>query len=338
MLTVKVITDKAIWEDFILHSSQCSFLQSWNWGVFHESLGHSIFRLGFFNDNQLCGIALLIKINARRATYFECPAGPVLPWENQAIIRSVFQFIRQLADKEAAVFVRIRPNILKTDQYLNLVISLGLIKAPMHLHAETTWVLNLKDSEETLLKNMRKNTRYSVKKALNSGVEITSSIKNQDIQTLYRLQLAVAQRRHFVTFSYNYLLKQFQAFQPDNQVQLFKASLDNRTLAMAFIIFYGQEAVYHYAGSSAEVRQIPVSYALQWEVIRQAKKKGFPLYNFWGIAPTDNPHHRFAGVTLFKTGFGGSRVDYLPAHDLVIKPHYWLIYLFESLRRKWRHL
>ena len=133
-------------------------------------------------------------------------------------------------------------------------------------------------------------------------------------------------------------MKQFEAFSSDNQVQLFKAVLNNQVLAIAFIIFYGQEAVYHYAGSADEVRHIPASYALQWEIIKQAKKRGFLNYNFWGIAPTDNPRHRFAGVTLFKTGFGGSRVDYLPAHDLIIKSQYWLTYLFETIRRHIRHL
>ena len=80
------------------------------------------------------------------------------------------------------------------------------------------------------------------------------------------------------------------------------------------------------------------SYFLQWQIIKEAKNRGIKYYNFWGIAPNDNPNHRFAGVTMFKTGFGGERIDWLHAHDLPISNKYWLTYLFESGRRIFRRL
>ncbi|MDZ7587561.1 MAG: peptidoglycan bridge formation glycyltransferase FemA/FemB family protein, partial [Patescibacteria group bacterium] len=80
------------------------------------------------------------------------------------------------------------------------------------------------------------------------------------------------------------------------------------------------------------------SYALQWAAILAAKQKGMDRYNFWGIAPTDNLRHRFSGVTLFKKGFGGQRIDYMPAHDLIIRSGYWLNFIIESFRKLSRHL
>ena len=107
---------------------------------------------------------------------------------------------------------------------------------------------------------------------------------------------------------------------------------------MSFIIFYGQEAVYHYSGSSDKLRHIPASSLLQWRAILEAKRRGLARYNFWGIAKSDNLKHRFAGVSLFKKGFGGERLDYLRTHDLPVSPVYYLTYLFETLRNKSRHL
>jgi lipid II:glycine glycyltransferase (peptidoglycan interpeptide bridge formation enzyme) len=206
----------------------------------------------------------------------------------------------------------------------------------MHLHAQTTWVLDLDQSEEVLLKNMRKNTRYSIKKAQKLGVKIKTGQDPQDADQLYQLQLETVKRRHFVPFSQEYFLKQLQTFKSSNQIQLFKAIYKSQVLAISFIIFYGQEAVYHYSGSSSQHRQVPASYLLQWQAILEAKKRGFKRYNFWGY--TDNPRHRFYGPSLFKKGFGGYRLDYLPAHDLPLKPSYWLNYLFETFRRKFRRL
>lgn len=338
MIETKPIIDKKIWETFVLSQAQAGFLQSWNWGQFHQSLNHDIFRLGVYQNHRLIGVALLIKIKSKRGIYLECPGGPIIPWENQLVRQAIVTSFKSLAKKVKANFIRIRPNILATSEHLNLIQNLGFIKAPMHLHAETTWVLNLQDSEAELLKNMRKNTRYSIKKALSLGVKVIKSLDVQDIKTLYQLQLETVKRKKFVPFSYHYLLAQFNTFKQDNQIQLFKADFNGKTLAIAFIIFYAHEAVYHYSGSSNQFRHIPASYLLQWEAIKAAKSRGLAQYNFWGIADTDNPKHRFAGVTLFKKGFGGFPVNFLPAHDLPLTPLYWLDYLFETFRRKFRHL
>ena len=73
--------------------------------------------------------------------------------------------------------------------------------------------------------------------------------------------------------------------------------------------------------------------------MKDAKAMGINRYNLFGIAPPNSPHHRYAGVTTFKTGFGGEQVAYLPAHDLVIKPlHYKLVHILEEARKKRRHL
>ncbi|MFH0943059.1 MAG: peptidoglycan bridge formation glycyltransferase FemA/FemB family protein [Candidatus Beckwithbacteria bacterium] len=338
MLNFKPIQSKSVWESFLLSSAQVNFLQSWNWGEFHQQLNHQIFRYGFYLNNGLIGVAQLIKIKARRATYLECPGGPIIDWDNSAQVKTVYNHLKNLAISQKASFVRIRPNQLKNPFRLKTLKAAGFRPSPMHLHAETTWVLDLKPPIETILKQMRKNTRYSLKQAEKLKLKVVKSLDDQDIQLLYDLQLEVVKRRHFVPFSKDYLLKQFQTFKIDNQIQLFKVIYQKQVLAIAFIIFYGQEAVYHYSGSSNQLRQIPASYALQWAAIQAAKQKGFNRYNFWGIAPINKPHHRFAGVTLFKTGFGGFEVDYLPAHDLVIRPSYWLNFLIETLRRISRHL
>ena len=206
----------------------------------------------------------------------------------------------------------------------------------MHLHAETTWVLDLDQPEEKILKSMRKNTRYAIKKAKKLNVKVTTSKKLTDVDTLYELQLETVNRKRFIPFSKTFLKEQFETFQSVNQLQLFKASYKDQVLAMAMVHFYGQEAVYHYSGSSNQLRNIPASYLLQWKAIKTAKKLGFKRYNFWGY--TENPKHRFFGPSLFKKGFGGYKLGYMPAHDLPINNSYWLTYLFETLRRKIRRL
>ncbi|KKS63763.1 MAG: FemAB family protein, partial [Candidatus Daviesbacteria bacterium GW2011_GWA1_42_6] len=112
-----------------------------------------------------------------------------------------------------------------------------------------------------------------------------------------------------------------------------------KLLAQAFVIFYGQEAAYHYGAGTEEGRKYPGAYLIQWEAIKEAKKRGMTRYNFWGVAPSDKPSHRFAGVSLFKRGFGGSEFEYLHAQDLVINRSRYLINTaIENLRRHIRRV
>lgn len=334
MLTLKPIDQPKVWEKFLLDSPQVNFLSSWQWGEMHRQLNQLVLRYGIYNQERLVGLVQLIKVVAKRATYLECSGGPVIDW-SQASIKWLFNQLKLIARKEKASFIRIRPNILATPENWQLYKTAGLQRSPMHLHAETTWVLLLQPDEETLLKNMRKTTRYLIKKAEKQGVEIKLSTDTKDIDVLYRLQQATVERKHFVPFSREYFLAEFNCFLPDC-ARIFKAVYQGRVLAMALILFYGNEAVYHYSGSANIHRGVPASYLLQWAVIKEAKKRGLARYNLWGF--TDNPKHRFFGPSLFKKGFGGEKADYLPAHDLVVNPGYWLNWLIETMRRHWRHL
>ena len=96
---------------------------------------------------------------------------------------------------------------------------------------------------------------------------------------------------------------------------------------------------YYEAASTDLNRKMPGAYALLWQVMKDLKAEGYERFNLWGIAPAGQPNHRYAGVTTFKTGFGGEVVEYVPAHDLVIsKVRYMADFAFETLRKKRRHL
>jgi len=49
--------------------------------------------------------------------------------------------------------------------------------------------------------------------------------------------------------------------------------------------------------------------------------------------------HRFAGLSLFKRGFGGEDFEYLHAQDLIINyPKYLINYAIESIRKTIRNV
>lgn len=169
----------------------------------------------------------------------------------------------------------------------------------MHLHAENTWVLDITPEPQEILMGMRKQTRYSVRKSLEAGLtlEITKDAKATIV--LYDLQKDTVERHGFVGFSKRHFQSELASFGADDQAALFICKKKKEPIAAALIVFYGECAYYHYSGSSTKHLHLPSSYFLQWHIIQEAKKRGCKYYNFWGIAPDDNPKHRFAGVTTF---------------------------------------
>jgi lipid II:glycine glycyltransferase (peptidoglycan interpeptide bridge formation enzyme) len=185
---------------------------------------------------------------------------------------------------------------------------------------------------------MRKTTRYLIKKSLNLNLKLEIFNDSKSASILYKLQKETAKRHKFVGFSQKLFESEIESFAKDKNARLFVCKKGSTVLAAAIIIFYGDSAYYHFSGSTSSFLEIPFSYFLQWQIIKEAKKTGLRYYNFWGIAPNSDPKHRFAGVTLFKTGFGGERIDWLHAQDLPVSPLYWVTHVFESVRKMLRRL
>ena len=337
--TIEEITNKNIWENFILSRSDANFLQSFNWGQFHQNLGKTIRRVGFFEGKKLVGVMLCIVEKAKRATYLTVPGGPIIDWGDKIQVKLFREIIVKIAREENCSFIRVRPQILENQQNSKLFKDLGFKNAPMHLHAELTRQLDLKRAEEVLLSGMRKATRYEIKQAIKLGIKIETSQNIEDIDSFYDLQIQTAKRQLFVPFDKKFLKEQFSVFVKDNQVILYTSFLGKKKLAQAFIIFYGNEADYHYGASTEDGRSFPGAYLLQWEAIREAKKRGLKKYNLWGVAPEGETNHRFWGVSVFKRGFGGEDLEYLHARDLVINAlSYKLNWTIETLRKKSRRV
>ncbi len=352
MMKISNDLSKTQWEAEVAEFGEANFLQSWNWGEFQLSLGKTVVRLAWQEQETGKYVALTQAVveKARRGGYLAVAGGPLIDWQNLELVKEVFQALRIIAQENRCWFVRFRPQaVLEQDsenlaQYRvpslkqNTVKMIGGCQAPMHLTADLTLQLDLSSPEEELLANMRKNHRQSINKAAKLGITTRISHDIGEIPAFYQAQQLLAKRHGFVPFSQEFLTKQFAAFSADNQVALIHAEYQSQLLATAFVIFYNYEAVYHYGVSTELNQQLPGSYASQWRAIQEAKARGCKRYNFWGVAPLDQPHHRFAGVGLFKRGFGGREVGYLPAQDIVIDQRYYLTRIFEIGRKKLRKL
>jgi len=337
-MEIKEIKEKNVWEDFLLEFREKTFLQSWNWGEFQKQFGFKVWRSGIFNNNELIGVALIVKMVSRRGCFLICPHGPMIKGDREQAFKELNSYLKSLAQKEKAWVIRICPIWERNSENEKIFKDLGYINAPIHNHPEATWVLNLNNPEEELLKNMRKTTRYLIRQGLkDENIEVIKSRDIKDVEIFSELHNQTAKRLNFVPFSLNYLKNEFSAFSGDNQTILFIGKYKGEMAAMSYLIYWSGIGFYHHAVLVEKFRKHPISYLLQWEAIKEAQKRNCFLYDFWGYVDPKSKHP-WAGPTLFKMGFGGHKLEYVRTKDLPISWKYWLNFLIETMRRKKRRL
>lgn len=359
-MELREIQNKEEWENFLLSCSQKTFLQSWSWGEFNKAMsfdsGGKIWRFGIYNNEKLIAAALVIKISARRGTFLFIPHGPVViegleTKDKKEILKILLFELKSIAKEEKASFIRISP--IESNQMV--FEDLGFRPAPIHMHAEVTWELNIGPEENVLLQDMRKTTRYLIRQAeKNPDIEIVKSSNIEDLKLFWPVYIKTAERRHFVVFSKKYLETEFKVFSEGRprgypEILLFLGKYKSEVVSAAIFVFWQDMCFYHHSGSVLKYSKMPVSYLLQWEAIKEAKKRGCRTYNFWGIAPdikeegpkgypVKKSKHPWAGLSLFKMGFGGCRKEYVKTQDFIVSPKYWLNYIIETIRKRKRNL
>ncbi len=331
---IKLVEDSGAWEEFLKTTTPNIFVQSAHYGDFFKKLGEDAFMVGVYDGERIIGGSLVVTTTARRGKFLYLPYGPKLDFSNSELLKEFNNFLIELAKKEKADFIRVAPFLEDNEESRGMFKDLGYRSAPMHVLAETTWILDLDEDEETLMKNMRQTTRNLIRRGEREGVEIKISTDEAAIDRLVELLNETAKRHHFTPFSKKYIKSEFDAFKDADEVKIFEAFFEGEMVSSAVIFYYGDTAVYRHSASSSKRIKCQPTYFLQWNVIQEAKRRGMKHYNFWGIAPEGaSKKHPFYGITVFKTGFGGYKKDLLHCQDLPLTKKYWLNWLIETLRR-----
>jgi len=337
MFHIELINEQEKWERFVNEVSPHTFLQSWEWILFQKQLGNKVYPIGIFADNELCGIAFVYKINAKRGTFLFCPHGPLIDWGNTELFIEFAKYLKSLGKKEKVDFIRVSALASISHKTVKAFKDFGFRDAPIHMmHPELAWILDITPNAEQLFSGMKKRTRYSIRKAKKDGVQIIKSSDPASVDIFYSLYKQTASRQKFIPFSKKYIENEFNIFTKAQKGKMFFANYNNETIATAFIIFSNGSASYHQGASIRKYNNITASELLQWEAILEAKNRGMKFYNFWGIAPEGAKEHPLLGITQFKKGFGGFSEEYLHCQDLILTSKYWINYLVEKLRKKAR--
>lgn len=333
MIKILEENDKNLWDNFTDLQDDYPFFQSSNWIEIEDKLGYKVFRFKVEKNKNLMAIFALIKIDAKRGKYLYLRQGPVFKKFDSDVLRAIINFSKKLGKKENVDFLRIG-RFPQNPQALEIFKKYGFINsAYQNAEAQVVLVLDLNKNNEELLKEMRKSHRYLIKKSRELNIKLIKTKDPTDLERFLPLYKNLSVRKHFI--AHKGVREEFEIYTKKNEEVLFLAEYDNKIIGGAIIAFVGNCAIYRHSASDDSFKHIPASYLIQWEAILEAKKRSKKIYNFWGITPDNaGANHPWNGLTLFKTGFGGRKVYYLPIMDLPLKISYVKNYVIDFISAK----
>jgi len=324
-MKIEICTNNEEWVKGLKQQENGEFLQSSDWGEFQTSIGNKAVRLvgegwqvqGFEHDLGL-GMKYLYVPRVRSSEF-------------------LVQSLKDFLNKQKYIFVRIE----FVGNYELRTLNSELVK---NRQPQQTLIIDLNKPEEELLNEMHSKTRYNIRLAEKSGVEIR---EEKDVEVFWKLNQETVSRDDFKSHGKDYYKKMLSL---DIAHQL-TAYYNGEPIASNILVACGETITYLHGASSNNSRNLMAPYLLQFTGMKLGKKLNCRYYDFWGIAPVVakdeggqsscfhnlcwEVNHKWSGVTRFKAGFGGIVKVYPEACDIILKAFYYKLY---KLVRKIRGL
>jgi len=210
----------------------------------------------------------------------------------------------------------------------------NLKKSVLDILPKNTFFLDLTLKEQDLLRNMRFNTRYNVRKALRNGIRV-QEYGNEHIADWYKLYLDTANRHNMPMQNQEFfstILTNQDNSKKGVTVKMLMADLDGTYLSSMFLVLSKTRGTYLYGASTSSKKDLMASYALQWESIRISKEWGCTEYDMFGSAVNLQKTHPLHGVHVFKKGFGGNLFHRMGCWDYPYNNQLYDLYRFQELK------
>ncbi len=284
-------------------------LQSFLWAQVQEAAGRRVFYI------ENC---LIIKYTLPFGKSWLYSPRPII--KNEEKLNELAREAAQIARKEKAMFWKIE-GIQDNFQIFNFQFSKG-----QPLQYRETFLVDLTQTENELLKNMKQKTRYNINLGLKKGVTTRWSKNLEDIPIFYSLLKETAKRQGITIHSENHYRNILEILGKQNVAELIIASYKNTPIAANLVTFYGDTATYLHGGTDHFHHNLMAPYLLQWETIQEAKRRGLRWYDLGGCAVTRGKIKEWAGITRFKEGFGGELADMGKTYDVVFNRAWYALY------------
>lgn len=300
--------------DELQKSLSASILQSSVWAEFQDSLGRSTY---FEWSNHWSWVGF--EHNLKGIRYLFLPYGPTATLNSLEAVQSVVS----TAKNEGFDFVRIEPigNITIED-----LIAVGGEKV-VEVEPEYTQLVDLNQEEHQIRRGLNSGHRNLINGTQRRGLSIEISQSDEDFEEFLKMLHDTARRAKVKFHNDDYFWTIKKLLEPKGYAKLYTVRSQQGPVATALFYDYNGVRYYAHAGAYQDLnRKLNGSVSLLWRAIIDAKNASMHSLDLWGVAPGDNQKHKWAGISKFKKGFGGTTIQHLGTYDVPLNTTKYKLY------------
>lgn len=325
------IVDRDQWNELILRRGDYDLGQGWEWGEVQREAGWTPYRYAVLAGSSCIAAVSLAccRLPGLGHSILYASRGPLVDWHDERAWYGILPAIRQLAERQRAIFFRVSPAVSHDD----VGVRAALARHQFHPIEDdwTTWnaarvvlTLPLDADEAALHGQLRKGIRRDLAAAQRRGARVRLAQDRADLLAFHRLTVAAGREKGYPVRPLARLEALWDAYVARGNGALLLTEHEGALIGGVLALRFGRRAYLHRATivRSDEGQRLHQGPLVYWEFIRWAKAAGCALID-WGGSGTRFPPSEADdgyGVYQFKSGFGAELRYWVPYHDLVFRP------------------
>lgn len=188
--------------------------------------------------------------------------------------------------------------------------------------AEYTRIVRLDVDESVLRAGLSKGHRSAISAAERKHIVVEPTTDPAALEQFLAMLRETSDRTGMPIYDDAYYRAIIAELGPSREAALYVARHQERAIGAAIILDLGDTRYYAFASSASddEARRLGPGPPLVWRSMMDARVAGRTTFDFWGIAPPDEPDHPWSGFSAFKRSFGGEVLRRNGTWDLPVRP------------------
>jgi lipid II:glycine glycyltransferase (peptidoglycan interpeptide bridge formation enzyme) len=311
-ISFKKAKNRKDWENFNKSHKFGYFLQSWNWGNLHEAYySKKVERYKIVQNDKKVGILQVLYEKSRFGDIAYIPRGPVIDWDNDALVKVVLSKIKSFFCKKDVAMIRLDPQISHESKSTKAFEVAGFKSGILTIQAENPWIIDIENRNNEELfdwmgeHDMRSKVPNYIRGSVRKGCEIKQAKSQEEVEIFLGMLQQLSKSIDVNLGDPDYIREMYRKM--DGDFKVFIGYYKNKPVVSAGIMMYGNEASYLYGASTPDLGNSNASYLLQWRAITHARDLNLDKYNFWGVLVGDDYQkgNEGYGYSYFKRSFGG---------------------------------
>jgi peptidoglycan pentaglycine glycine transferase (the first glycine) len=312
MMQIRLIEDSAEWNNALLDLS-ATLYHSWEWGELVATDGWRVWRV-LASDGSSPRAAVQVlerRLPIPGLSILYAPRGiATRPSDSESFI-SVGTWLKDFVRRRRAILLRADPLILDTsNEERALHRTAEFVDLPNQWsrwnQSRSNMVVDIKGTEQEILRKMRPKHRQHINRALRDGHLIPAQSETPQLREFHDLLLKSSERQGFAARPFNYLCHVRQKLVAEERGLLLLARKGDRAVAGMMCTRFGSVCYFLYGGFDWKERQVHAMEVLHWKAIQWAKSVGCTHYDLGGSGTRYPPQEGNLGFGLydFKKGLG----------------------------------